>query len=220
MRSQLKNSDIFPLSYFVSDTVDDDYVDDNSDPLRRVYSQYRNKQKLTQWIQICTVLGSQIYRTSEYLRKSYNIDTVSDELLNIIGRVVVLPRGFITPITLNPPMVAKSVDTPWEVGDDSQQLSGLSTDSDVNMSNEIYRLGIRAKIIKNNTSSTLEDVLQGASFLLPDANVVRVVDNEDMSFSIEYTGVITSLEAYALSNSSMVPKPQGVSFKGFVKVDE
>ena len=213
------NTNIFPQIYFVTNTIEDNYVDDNSDPLRRVYAQYRDKPKLVAWMQICTTLGADIYQTAQQIRKSYDVDTVSNELLNIIGRVVVLPRNFIAPVSLNPPMVASAANTPWDVGMDDQQLSELTTDSDSGMSDEIYRLGIKAKIVKNNTNATIEDVLAGAAFLLPDANVVRVVDNEDMSFSIEYTGTITDLQSYALTNASMVPKPQGVTFNGFVKVD-
>ena len=213
------NNNIFAQQYFAQNTVDSDYVDDNSNPLRRVYAQYRNKTKTVQWIQICPQLGVGIYQTSLFLRKSYDVNNVTGELLNIVGRVVVLPRSYVSPVNLNPPMVAADNDDPWDVGDDSQQLSGITTDSDTTMSDELYRLGVRAKIVKNSTSATIEDVLSGASFLLPDASPVRVVDNEDMSFTIEYTGVITELESYALTNSSLVPTPQGVKFNGFVKVD-
>lgn len=212
-------TNIFPQLYFVQNTVDSDYVDDNSDPLRRVYAQYRNKPSLVAWMQVCTTLGADIYQTAQLLRKSYSVDDVSGELLNIIGRVVVLPRGYLAPVNLNPPMVASAANTPWDVGMSDQQLSALSTDQDTAMSDDLYRLGIKAKIVKNNTAATIEDVLFGANFLLPDANVQRVVDNEDMTFSIEYTGIITDLESYALSNSSLIPTPQGVKFTGFVKVD-
>lgn len=211
-------NDIFPQSYFVDNTVDDGYVDSNSDPLRRVYAQYRNKKNIVSWLQICTNLGIDIYQTAQLLRKSYNVNNATSESLNIIGRIVVLPRSYIAPINLNPPMVAQATNTPWDVGMDDQQLSGLTTDSDTNMRDELYRLGIRAKIVKNNTSATIEDVLEGASYLLPDAEIVRVVDSENMCFTIEYTGVITDLESYAIANASLIPTPQGVKFNGFVKV--
>ena len=210
---------IFPQSYFVPNTVDADYVDNNSDPLRRVYAQYRNKSSLVAWMQVCTTLGSSLYQTALELRKSYNTENVSDELLNVIGRVVVLPRRFIAPVALHPPMLATLPNSPWQVGNKSQMLLALSSDQDSSMSDELFKLGIRAKIVKNNSAATLEDVLFGANFLLPDANVLRVVDNEDMTFTIEYSGEITDLESYALSNATMVPTPQGVKFNGFVKVD-
>ena len=209
---------IFTQSYFVADTIDSGYVDDNSNPLRRVYSQYRNKTKLTQWMRVCTVLGSNVFQTGQLLRKSYDVNNISNELLNVVGRIVVLPRTFISPVSLNPPNVASSINTPWDVGMEDQQLSGLTIDSDTAMSDDLYRLGIRAKIVKNNTAATIEDVLTGVAFLLPDAQVVRINDNEDMTFTVEYSGVITPLEMYALSNASLVPTPQGVKFNGFVKV--
>jgi hypothetical protein len=215
----MSNSGIFPQTYFTPDTVDDDYVDDDSNPLRRVYAQYRNKTKLVAWIQICTLLGADLYQVAQIIRKSYDVDNVNNEMLNVIGRVVVLPRSFLSPADLNPPMVASSENNPWEVGDTSEQLSGLTTDSDSSMSDEFYRLGVRAKIVKNNTSATIDDILAGASFLLPNAKIVRLVDDEDMSFTIEYTGNITELESYALANSSLVSTPQGVKFNGFVKVE-
>lgn len=216
----VSNNNIFSQNYFVSNTVDDGYVDDNSDPLRRVYAQYRNKKSIVAWLQICTSLGNSLYQTSLVLRKSYNISNISGELLNIVGRVVVLPRTFLAPVLLNPPEVASVNNIPWDVGDETQQLSSLSIDSDSGMSDSLYRLGLKAKIVKNNTFATLEDVLSGASFLLPDANVLRVVDNEDMTFTIEYSGIITDIEKYAIANASMIPTPQGVKFNGFIQVDE
>lgn len=215
----MSDNRIFTQLYFVPDTVQADYVDDNSDPYRRIYAQYRNKSSLVKWMQICTTLGSDIYQTGLLLRKSYNVANVSNELLNVIGRIVVLPRGYISPVNLSPPMVASSSNVPWDVGDDSQQLSALSSDQDTAMSDDLYRLGIRAKIVKNNTGATIEDVLAGVNFLLPDAKAVQIIDNEDMSFSIAYTGEITLLQQYAISNSSLIPTPQGVKFNGFVEVD-
>lgn len=215
----MSDSNIFPQSYFVPDTVQSDYVDTNHDPLRRVYTQYRNKPSFVTWIQVCTTLGTDLYQTALQLRKSYDVDTVSTELLNIIGRVVVMPRGYLSPVDLTPPMVAAAENEPWEVGEDSQQLSALSSDQDTSMSDDFYRLGIKAKIVKNNTDVTIENLLSGVSFLLPDADVKRVVDNEDMTFSIEYAGTITDLELYVFSNSSVIPTPQGVKFTGFIKVN-
>lgn len=212
-------NNIFPQKYFVPDTVTDDYVDDNSDPLWRVYAQYRDKPSLVAWMRICTLLGANIYQTAQLLRKSYDIDNVGTELLNVIGRIVVLSRSYMAPVKLSPPFVASAQNSPWTVGVFSQQLSALSSDQDSAMSDEFYRLGIRAKIVKNNTDATIEDVLAGASFLLAGATILRVVDNEDMTFSIEYTGDISDVEAYAIANASLVPTPQGVNFKGFVKVD-
>jgi hypothetical protein len=84
------------------------------------------------------------------------------------------------------------------------------------MSDEFFRLIIRAKIVKNNSDATIESILDGVTFLIPNADVVRVIDGEDMSFSIEFEGNITDLERYALLNAKLIPKPQGVRFNGFL----
>ena len=55
------------------------------------------------------------------------------------------------------------------------------------------------------------------NFLLPNAQVLRVTDGEDMSFSIEFYGEITNLERFALLNAGLVPKPQAVKFNGFLE---
>lgn len=213
----MKNVNIFSRSYFSSNTVDSGYVDDNHS-INRVYRQYRNKTKVSAWFEICKKMGDPIYQTSSFLRKSYNVTNVSGELLNIIGRIVVLPREFIAPVGLTPPMCATALNSPWEVGASDQQLSGLSTDSDVKMSDEIYRLGLTSKIIKNNYNATFEDILNAVTVMLPKANVLRIIDNEDMSFSIQYNGEITDIQSYVLSWSPLLPKPQGVKFNGFIKV--
>ena len=55
------------------------------------------------------------------------------------------------------------------------------------------------------------------NFLLPNADVLRVTDGEDMSFSVEFYGQISDLERWALLNAELVPKPQGVRFNGFLE---
>ena len=85
------------------------------------------------------------------------------------------------------------------------------------MSDDLYRLVIKSKIIKNNSDATIDSILFGMNFLLPDAEVLRVTDGEDMSFTVEFYGNITELQRYALLQSNLVPKPQGVRFGGFLE---
>ncbi|MNR26824.1 hypothetical protein D3C85_1440600 [compost metagenome] len=96
-------------------------------------------------------------------------------------------------------------------------FSALTIDQDGQLSDELYRLVIKAKIIKNNGDATIENILDGMSFLLPNAKFLRVIDGEDMSFSIEFYGLISNLERFALLNAELVPKPQAVRFGGFLE---
>lgn len=181
----------------------------------RIYAQYRNKPKAVAWYAIVRELGGDIAAAAEAVRKSYDIDTAVGEQLDVIGRIVVAPRSFIGNVPMNPGLFALTDGD--EFGDDSAMFSALTISQDGQLSDELYRLVIRAKIVKNNSDASIESILTGINFLLPGAEVIRVTDGEDMSFSVEFAGQITNLERFALLNAALIPKPQGVRFNGFLE---
>lgn len=181
----------------------------------RIYAQYRDKPKAVAWYEIARKLGGSIEAAAQAVRKSYDIDTAVGEQLNVIGRIVVAPRSFVGSIPMNPALF--DLTDGDEFGDDGAMFSALTIDQDGQLSDDLYRLVIKAKIIKNNGDATIENILDGMNFLLPRADVLRVTDGEDMSFSIELYGQITNLERYALLNAGLVPKPQAVRFNGFLE---
>lgn len=182
----------------------------------RIYSQYRNSPKTVQWLNITPTMLGKLTPAAQIVRQMWNIDLMSGEQLNVIGRVVVQPREFTGQIELFPGLFDLS--DGCEFGDaDNAIFASPTVDQDQNMSDELYRLAIKAKIIKNNSDATIESILDGMNLLLPNADVLRVTDGDDMSFSIEFYGNITELERWALRNASFVPKPQGVRFNGFLE---
>tara|TARA_R110000765_G_scaffold244631_7_gene346875 strand:+ start:6906 stop:7547 length:642 start_codon:yes stop_codon:yes gene_type:complete len=181
----------------------------------RIYAQYRDKPKAVAWFDIARKLGGDIDAAAEAVRKSYDIDTATGEALNVIGRIVVAERSFLGDIPMTPGLFALTDGD--EFGDTDAMFSALSTSQDSELSDELYRIVIKAKIIKNNGDATIENILFGMNFLLPAAEVLRVVDGENMSFSIEFYGSLTNIERFALLNATLVPKPQGVKFNGFLE---
>ncbi|MGP5893652.1 DUF2612 domain-containing protein [Pseudomonas aeruginosa] len=181
----------------------------------RIYAQYRDKPKAVAWYAIARQLGGSIEAAAQAVRKSYDIDTAVGEQLNVIGRIVVAPRSFVGSIPMNPALF--DLTDGDEFGDDGAMFSALTIDQDGQLSDDLYRLVIKAKIIKNNGDATIENILDGMNFLLPKVQVLRVTDGEDMSFSIEFYGEITNLERFALLNAGLVPKPQAVRFNGFLE---
>jgi hypothetical protein len=181
----------------------------------RIYAQYRDKPKAVDWYAIARKLGGSIEDAAEAVRKSYDIDNSEGEQLNVIGRIVVAPRSFVGSIPMNPGLF--DLTDGDEFGDDEAMFSALTIDQDGQLSDDLYRLVIKAKIVKNNGDATIENILDGMNFLLPNAEVLRVTDGEDMSFSIEFYGQITNLERFALLNAGLVPKPQTVRFNGFLE---
>lgn len=181
----------------------------------RIYAQYRDKPKAVAWYEIAKKLGGSIEAAAQAVRKSYDIDTAVGEQLNVIGRIVVAPRSFVGSMAMNPGLF--DLTDGDEFGDEEAMFSALTIDQDGQLSDELYRLVIKAKIVKNNGDATIENILDGMNFLLPKAQVLRVTDGEDMSFSIEFYGEITNLERFALLNAGLVPKPQAVKFNGFLE---
>lgn len=207
--------------YFDPETVQAGYVDDRIITLLslpdRIYAQYRTKPKAVAWCDVGRKLAGDIAPAIFGVRNMYDIDRNSGAQLDVIGRIVVQPREFTGSVTMVPGWCAAAANAPAECGDDTTMCSALNVDQDSQMSDDLYRLAIKAKIIKNNSDATIDSILDGMNFLLPNADVLRVTDGEDMSFSIEFYGNITELERWALRNQSFVPKPQGVRFNGFLE---
>lgn len=181
----------------------------------RLYAQYRDKPKFVAWLEIARELGGDIEAAAQAVRESWDIDKASGEQLAVIGRIVVADRSFVGSVPLNPAMCAQPDGA--EFGDSSAMCSALTIAQDQQFSDELYRLVIKAKIVKNNGDATIENILAGMNFLIPNAQVLRVTDGEDMTFSIEFYGQISNLERYALLSAGLVPKPQGVRFNGFLE---
>lgn len=205
----------FPQSYFVANTVDFGYVNDESQGVDRIYAQYRNKEKAVRWYRIPVKLGTKISDVATLVRTSYNIDASYGAQLDVIGRIVGMSRTFVNNVQLYPGLFANPDGA--EFGDPDSIFSAAFIDEDFDISDKLYRILIRSKIIKNNSDASIESILKSVNFLLPNAQVVRLVDNEDMSFSIEFYGQITELERWILLNVAVIPKPQGVFFNGFLE---
>lgn len=181
----------------------------------RIYAQYRTKPKAIAWYNITRELAVQLSDAAQAVRIMYNIDTATGEQLNIIGRIVVVDRAFTGQVALSPGLFAELDGS--EFGDTEAVFAEPFVDQDNQMSDDLYRLVIKAKILKNNSFSTIEEILHGCNFLIPNAQFLRITDYEDMSFSIEFYGQITDLQRYALLNANLIPKPQGVRFNGFLE---
>lgn len=202
--------------YFEADTVVDGYVAEfQGTSYTRTYAQYRTKPKAKAWYEIIPTLAGSMSSAIWGVRNSYDIDNVNGERLNVIGRVVVASRTYISLPDLYPGFFHLTDGS--QFGDPQAMFSELSVAADQSMSDDLYRLVIKSKIAKNNGDATIESILDGVSFLLPKATDLRLID-EDGAFSIEFRGEMTQLERWALTNSDMVPRPQGIKFKGFTEI--
>ena len=181
----------------------------------RIYAQYRDKPKAVKWFDITTELATPVADTYEQIRRVYNIDLNSGAQLDLIGRVIVESREFIANVKLD--VYECNTDGDNECGDSLVQCSATSITADDELSDEYFRLLLKSKIIKNNSETTIDDILDAVTFIAPDIDIIRVTDGEDMTFSIEFSGVANPIVRDLLISGKIVPKPQGVRFNGFLE---
>ncbi len=174
----------------------------------RVYAQYRDKPKTLEWIGINGDLANELEAAYCDIATSYDIDGANTDELNVIGRIVVIGRGFEAQIQYE---TFEFGAAQFGGGAQFRPLSGVTDDR---LNNDIYRLLIKAKIAKNNSDATLDSIIQSLGFIVG-TDDITIDDPEDMSFSVLF-GSLNQTEKFVLSTFPIVPKPQGVRFSGFI----
>ena len=161
-------------------------------------------------------VGKSLCDASDAVSNSYSIDDNSGEQLNVIGRVLVETRGFIDTVKLD--VYECNDDGDYECGDLSVQCSTTSIASDSELSDAYYKLLLKSKVAKNNNTCTCDDILKAIRIISPSANFTRVIDNYDMTVTIEYSGTIDSITEDLFIGAQIVPLPAGVSLRDVIKV--
>lgn len=184
----------------------------------RIYSQYRSKPKLVDWMNIARKLGGDIESAAQAVRGSYDIDSAEGEQLDVLARIVVVDRGFVSNLPLDPVLFEDDEDGS-QMGDADAIMSATTAATDTVMSDGLLRIAIRSKIAKNNGDATIKSILDQVQIIVPNLDYVSVLDGLDMTFSIEFSGEIDPLVEWALFNSDLIQRPQGVEFLGFSKLE-
>jgi hypothetical protein len=179
----------------------------------RIYAQYRTKPKAVQWYKITETMGNELCDASDMVSVSYDIDSSSGAQLDVIGRIVVLDRSYESEVVFDTHDWGESTS---QFGGQNIQFSSPSVAGSSEASDEIYRLLLKAKISKNNSDATLDGIVDALNFIIDSPNT-RVIDNEDMTFSVSFGSELTTTQRFVLDTFPIVPKPQGVRFLGYVE---
>lgn len=180
----------------------------------KLYAQYRNKDRAIGLSNIPLSFREQLVVASNFVRDSYDISGNSGPELDVIGRIIGRDRSIIQSKTLD--VYECNADGDFECGDDSIQCSATSVADDADLSDEYYRYLLRAKIAKNNSDASIDDILTVVNTAVPSINALRLIDGENMTFSIEFYGGIDAIARDLLISGDLIPSPQGVKFSGFL----
>ena len=183
---------------------------------QRIYSQYRDKPKFVDWLAIARKQGGEIDAAAQAVLNSYCIETAKGEQLDVLGRIVVFDRSFIGHITMD---VSEFDDPDMQCGNPDADFGESSVAADTEMSNELFRLAIKSKIMKNNGDATLESITEQMMFMFG-TDYLRINNPKDMTFSIEFAGNLSPIQRWALFNVDLVQVPIGVEFLGFTELTD
>lgn len=182
----------------------------------RIIYQYRNSPKFKQWISVLPqILESHFVAQLEAMANILSIDDQSDEMLDIVGRIVGVERPFVDSSILgffgwegNP--LRLQWGAPWLPRNISETVL---------MPDAYYRILIKAKVAKNTSDATIDDIIKAVQ-IISGANVSALVDNQDMTFNIIFGEPLSIPVRIMLTEFDIVPRPQGVKFAGFTEPTE
>ena len=182
----------------------------------RIYAQYADKPKAVAWYNITPTMAQPLFDTFDAVRMSYDIDTAVGAQLDVIGRIVVIDRGFESFVVFDPDTYFGGDGLAPQFGGVDSQFESVGSVLSQSVSDAIFRVLIRAKIAKNNSDATLDGVATALSYITA-SSPIRVVDNEDMTMSVSFGSELTDIERFVFNTFDVVPRPQGVRFLGYVE---
>lgn len=161
-------------------------------------------------------MAQPLFDTFDAVRMSYDIDTAVGAQLDVIGRIVVIDRGFESFVVFDPDTYFGGSGDACQFGGIDSQFESTGSVLSQEVSDAIFRVLIRAKIAKNNNDATLDGIASALSFIT-ESSPIRVVDNENMTMSVSFGSELTDIERFVFNTFDVVPRPQGVRFLGYVE---
>jgi hypothetical protein len=172
----------------------------------RIINEYRDKQRMVRWLTITPEIANEhLEGALDQVYGSYDVDTVSGEMLDVIGRIVGVAR---------PILRAAEFDVFGYEGNDSYTNyniapyigDGEATDAPLN--NDLYRKLIKAKIARNISDGTADSIIQLLEIIIG-VKVTALVSNGDKSFDIGVASELDNTTLYLIENFDIIPRPQG-----------
>jgi len=191
-------------------------IDHKSLAESRLATQYRDSLKLIAYIKALLHEADTLESVFRDLLENRWIETATGVNLDILGSIVGQTREFIDAEIFdyfgfadNP--IAQSFGTLADVGiggrfravDEATQGIRLLTDDE-------YRLFIKARIIRNTTSSTPEEIITQLRFLF-NSPLILIKEGLKASYEISIGRRLSLNEKSIISQTNIVPKTAGVS---------
>lgn len=197
--------------------------------LSRILQQHQESPKFVAFIRGLLEGANQIEQTLEDMESLASVDLMAGVNLDVIGIIVGAGRlidGVVTSTWFGFEDTGTYATVFGEEGipnigarfyEEGESLSSTSLLQDPE-----YRLVLKAKIVKNNSSCTPEDILAGLRFIFNTLDV-RLIDNSfeapggttpTPSFSIGIGRPVYAYEQAVISVLDILPRPAGIAISG------
>ncbi len=191
-------------------------IDHKSLAVSRLATQYRDSVKLIDYIKALLYEADDLEQVFRDILEKRWIDTATGINLDILGSIVGQGREFIDAEIFeyfgfadNP--IAQSFGSILDPGLGGRFISvGESSTGIRLLSDDEYRVFIKARIVRNATSSTPEEIITQLRYLF-DSPLVLIVEGLEASYEISIGRRLTLNEKSIISQTDIVPKTAGVS---------
>lgn len=172
----------------------------------RIINEYRDKQRMVRWLTITPEIANQYLEGPlDQLYGSYDVDTVTGDMLDIIGIIVGVRRPILT---------GAAYDVFGYAGNDSYTnynvapYIGDGAIVDAPLNNDLYRKLVKAKIARNISDGTADSIIQLVEIIIG-VKVTALICNGDKSFDIGIASELDNTTLYLIENFDLIPRPQG-----------
>jgi hypothetical protein len=173
---------------------------------QRIINEYRDKPRMVKWLTLLPqVANEKLEPAIDQVYGSYDVDSVKGELLDVIGRIVGIPR---------PILRGAAYDVFGYAGNDNYTnynvapYIGAGAEVDAPLNNDLYRKLIKAKIARNVSDGTSDSIIQLLEIVIG-VKVTALTSNGDKSFDIGIASELDNTTQYLLDNFDLIPRPQG-----------
>lgn len=182
--------------------------------LSRLATQYRESTNLKNYIRVLLKEAQELETVFCSLLNDRWLDTATNKTLDILGEIVGQSRVFIDAeifdyFGFSPNPQAASFGDVNDAGVGGRFRDGLEpTTGFRQLTDEEYRTFIRARITRNNTKSTINDIVNQIAYIF---NTDLVILNEfATNYSISIGKQLTLNEKAILLQTNIIPKTAGV----------
>lgn len=193
-----------------------DTINHTTQAISRLLTQYREASNLIAYISAFTDESDQLETMFQDLLNDRWIDTAEGAQLDIIGLIVGQSRvvaafqanpffGFLGSIGAGTfgTLADSGIGEVFITLSDTEFETGTLTDAE-------YRIFIRARIQKNHTNATIEDVITVVNEIVSSTSLYAITEG-DATFDIDFDGSLTDTEKLVLTRGELTPRPAGVS---------